>query len=192
MNTQEILGRYVGMCHKALLENKQVISLLKQHGLYEQYLFENYSLGFSNGSITKLIDENKTLAIELERLGIVATGKDIFRNSVTIPIYDEQNAIVNIVGINPYPNAKQTLTMLNSDGIFNHAFLKNAKECILVEHPFQALLLIQTDCPNTTFLFGDDQKYSLFITAYHIRRVHFTFEGKMRLFYELTKSGVST
>jgi hypothetical protein len=49
MNTQEILSRYVSLCHKTLLENKRVPSLLKQYGLHEQNLFDNYAIVYSNG-----------------------------------------------------------------------------------------------------------------------------------------------
>jgi len=52
--------------------------------------------------------------------------------------------------------------------------------------------LIQNDNPNTTFIFGDDSKYVKFINEHKIKRAIFTFEGKMRLFYELSKNGVST
>jgi hypothetical protein len=65
------------------------------------------------GAITGLIDENKELQQELDRSGIVADGKDIFQNSVTIPIYDDHGGIVNIVGISPFPNAKQKFVSLN-------------------------------------------------------------------------------
>ena len=51
--------------------------------------------------------------------------------------------------------------------------------------------MIKNDYPNTTFLFGDDSKYVNFINDHKIKRIIFTFEGKMRLFYRLIKSGVS-
>jgi len=53
-------------------------------------------------------------------------------------------------------------------------------------------MMIQLDYPNTTFLFGDDSKYVRFITDHNIKRAIFTFDGNMRLFYELVKNGVST
>jgi len=66
------------------------------------------------------------------------------------------------------------------------------REIIFTENPLEALLLIQNDYPNTTFLFGDDHKYLKFINEHKVKRIIFTFEGKMRLFYELSKNGVST
>ncbi len=76
---------------------------------------------------------------------------------------------------------------MNDSRIFNQPFLKNVKDIIFTENPLEALSLIQSDNPNTTFLFGSDSKYIQFINEHRIKKAIFTFNGKMRLFYELSK-----
>ncbi|MBW8003353.1 MAG: hypothetical protein FVQ80_15290 [Planctomycetes bacterium] len=192
MNNQEVMERYIQLCIKRLAENTRVLSHLRKQGLTEQFIFETFRLGHSGGSLTELIDGNGDLNARCEKLRLLSKGKETLAGFVTIPILDEEKAIVNIAGYSAYPQSKSKVKCLNHEGIFNQAFLQNAEELILTESPLDALLLIQNDIPNTTFLFGDDQKYIHFIKEHSIRRIIFTFEGRARLHYELTKNGIST
>ena len=81
--------------------------------------------------------------------------------------------------------------MIGEDGIFNAPFLSKQREVIFVESPLDALTLIQHDFPHTTFPFGSDAKYLGFAQDQGIRAVTFTFEGRARLFADLTRAGVS-
>jgi len=113
MNTQTFLERYIEHCQSALRENEKVLGFLKNHGIYEQYLFENFSLGYSNGSLLELIGENKELRQLCEQIGILQKGKELFRNTLLVPIYDENKAVINIVGFNIHPQSKNRMTILN-------------------------------------------------------------------------------
>jgi len=186
MNQQEIIQRYIQFCTKNLLENTRILSFFKRYSISENYIFENFFIGYSNGNLSELIGGNNELQESLIKIGIIVKGKDIFSNFVTIPVYDENKAIINIVGYNFYSKSKNRVLILNDSGIFNQHFLKNVKEIIL-----ESLLMIQRDYPNTTFLFGSDSKYIRFINEHRIKKAIFTFDGKMRLFYELSKNGVS-
>ena len=50
---------------------------------------------------------------------------------MTIPIFDTNRSIVNIVGYNIYHKTKNKLICLNDSAIFNQTYLRNAKEIIL-------------------------------------------------------------
>ncbi len=100
MNNQDILQRYVDICNRNLMENDRVLSSLKRYGLYENYIFDNYCLGYSNGNALELVEENADLKEKLKKSGILNNGKDIFKNYITIPVYDENGAIANIIGYN--------------------------------------------------------------------------------------------
>jgi len=191
MKVQEILERYVSICCKNLMNNKRVLTLLKSTGIYESFVFENFALGYSDGRFLESAGDNVPLNEHLDKIGIVKNGKELFKSCITIPIYDENNAVENIIGYPIYANSKKRLIALNDAGIFNQSFLKNVKEIIFTKDPLDALLLIQSDYPNTTFLHGDDSRYIHFIKEYRIKKTIFTFDGKMRLFYELSKNGVS-
>ncbi|MFX1503730.1 MAG: hypothetical protein ACFFDH_22405 [Promethearchaeota archaeon] len=192
MNKQEYLKKYIDLCSSNLKENKRILALLKNLGIYENYILDNFNIGYSNGNLIDIIGDNKELISFFVSIGIIKNNKEEFINNLTIPIYDDNKAIINIAFYNPYPKSKNKLQVLNSKGIFNFSFLKNNSEIILTTSPINAFLLIQANYPNTTFLIGDDFKYVDFFKSNNIRKGVFTFDGKERLFFELTKNGVST
>lgn len=191
MNRSEILKQYAKRCNKALEINSHARAILKNRGIYEDYILENFMIGYSDGRILETVSKDDGLLNLFENAGIVKNGKEVFKSCITIPIFGEDKEVINIVGYNIYPRSKNKMVMLNDSGIFNRHFLSKAKEIILTENPLETLLLIQNDFPAITFLFGDDSKYVSFINQSGIKRVIFIFEGKMRLFYELSKNGVS-
>jgi len=192
MNKQDIYERYVQICTSNLKKNSRVLSILKKHGIFENYIFENFYIGYANGKLIELTGENRELKRKFTEIGIEKNGKEMFKNYITIPIYNGNKAVVDIIGYNIYPQSKKRFISLNDSGIFNQSFLRNTREIIFTENPLETLLLIQNDYPNTTFLYGDDSKYVKFINEHRIKRAIFTFKGKMRLFYELSKNGIST
>ncbi len=192
MNKQEVFERYIQLCVKNLDNNARVRTLLRKQGFTEPFLFDSFRLGYSSKSLIELNQGNDDLYSYCDNLGLLNKGKEALAGSVTIPILGENKEVVNIAGYKIHPQSKQRLRFLNQEGLFNHTFLKYTKELILTESPLEGLLLIQNDIPNTTFVFGDDQKYLHFIQSHSIRKVIFTFEGRSRLYYELSKNGVST
>ncbi len=192
MKSTEVLERYLQICIRNLEEDSRVLSLLKGKGIKESFLIDNFSLGFSNGALTELIEKDQDLIRMFEKSGILNNGKDVLKNRLIIPLFNENRSVVNIAGFSLHQNSKRKLVLLNPSGIFNQAFLKNSREIILTMNPVEALLLIQNDYPNVTFLAGDDPKYIHFIKEHNIRKAIFTFEGKTNLYYELTKNGIST
>jgi hypothetical protein len=131
------------------------------------------------------------LVCEKSRLGILRNGKELLQHRLIIPITDENKAAVNLVAISLHPQSKHRVIALNDSGIFNQSFLGKTTEIVCTEDPLEALLLIQQDVPNTIFLFGNDEKYALFMASHGVRQVVFTFDGRARLFYDLTRNGVS-
>ena len=106
MSTQEILEKYVSTCNGNLIENNPILSFLKKQGIYENYIFENFCIGYSNGELIDLIGENDNLNEKLLEIGILKNEKEIFKSCITVPIYDENKAVINIVGYNIYPQSK--------------------------------------------------------------------------------------
>ena len=192
MTGNAVLERYISFCSSNLEKNERASAWLKRHGVFEGFVFENFQIGFSSGNIMELAGGNDDLNQRLADLGIVRNGKEVFKNRLIIPIVDGNKAPVNIAACSIHPQTKNKLLFLNDTGIFNQSFLQNVDEIVLAETPVGALLLIQNDLPNTTFVSGDDQKYVKFVQDHGITSVVFTFEGGARLLYELSKNGVST
>jgi len=191
MTNQEVLERYIYLCQSNLENNSRVLSLLRKRGIREQFLFANFRLGYASGSLADVVGEDKDSQDKLKALGILRNGKERLQHGLIIPIEDENKAVVNLVAISLHPQSKQLVIALNEAGIFNHPFLGKTSEIVCTEDPLEALLLIQQDISNTTFLFGSDEKYASFFTSQGIRLAVFTSDGRARLFYELTRSGIS-
>jgi hypothetical protein len=192
MTGSAVLERYISYCSSNLEKNERAFAWLKRHGISEGFIFENFQIGFSTGNIVELAGGNDDLNERLADLGVVRNGKEIFKNRLIIPIVDGNKVPVNIAAYSIHPQTKNKLLFLNDTGIFNQSFLQNVGEIVLTETPVGALLLIQNDCPDATFISGDDQKYVKFVQDHGITSVVFTFEGGARLLYELSKNGVST
>ena len=192
MTSYDILERYVSLCSSVLQEDDRFRQTLSNHGLTESFLFESFTLGYSDGNVLHMTSGNEELQEQLTSCGLLKNGKEVFTHRLIIPIYDENRVPVNIVGYSFHPKVKQRAISLNHTGIFNAPFLQNTEEIIFTDDPLHTLKLICYDYPNATFLFGDDQKYLHFIQQHGIRKAFFLTEGKAKLLYELTRNGVCT
>jgi len=191
MTSPEVFERYISLCQSNLENNSRVLSLLRKRGIREQFLLVNFRLGYASGSLSEVVGEDKDSRDRLEALGVLRNGKEHLQHRLIVPITDENKAVVNLVAISLHPQSKHRVITLNESGIFNHPFLGKTTEIVCTEDPLEALLLIQQDVTNATFLFGSDEKYTSFMASHGIRQVVFVFDGRARLFYELTRSGIS-
>ncbi|GAG92837.1 unnamed protein product, partial [marine sediment metagenome] len=96
--SQNVIEKYVQICNENLKENTRVLALLKKYEVFENYIFENFCIGYSNGELIDLIGENKKLKEKLTEIVIIKKDKEIFKSCITVPIYDENKAVINIVG----------------------------------------------------------------------------------------------
>ena len=51
MKSTGVLERYLKICNRNLEGDSRVLSLLKGKGISKTFLIDNFSLGFSNGSL---------------------------------------------------------------------------------------------------------------------------------------------
>ena len=191
MTRHELLTYYVDHCRKTLADNGRAQRFLRQNGVGAEFVPETFMLGFADGSICDYTCENKQLEEELEEVGLLRSGKELLQGCLTIPILDENKEPVNIVGYSINAQKKEPIVSLRPDGIFNAPFLKNCTDVIFTDSPLTALMLIASEVPNTSFVFGDEKKYARFCFEHGIRNVLFVFDGCARLFHELTAGGVS-
>ena len=191
MTRNELLAYYVSHCQKTLADHARAKRFLEQNRVSEGFVTDTFLLGFSDGSILDYCLENEPLRSELERGGLLQNGKDLFKGCIIIPVFDENKTPVNVVGYSINSQKKERVIALRSDDIFNSPFLKNCSDVVFTNNPLAALMLIAVDVPNTTFIFGDEKKYSRFCIEHGIRNVLFTYDGSARLFHELASGGVS-
>ena len=125
MTRHELLTYYVTHCQKTLTDNAQPQRFLEQNGIGEKSVVETFRLGFSDGSVCELCQDNEQFRGELENLGLFKNEKEFFKGCLIIPIIDENKEPVNIVGYSINPQKKERMLSLRPDGIFNAPFLKN-------------------------------------------------------------------
>ena len=191
MNQANALEQLTGLCTEPLASDPRPRAALARAGITESFVFESFRLGYCADQVAEHLARDQELRIELERCGAIKNGRVVLQGCLTIPVLDETGTVVNVVGYKLSPRAKRPLVMIGEDGIFNAPFLSKQREVIFVESPLDALTLIQHDFPHTTFPFGSDAKYLKFAQDQGIRAVTFTFEGRARLFADLTRAGVS-
>ena len=71
MNKHEYLKKYIDLCCSNLKENKRILALLKSLGIYENYILDNFNIGYSNGNLPEIIGDNKELKSFFVNIGII-------------------------------------------------------------------------------------------------------------------------
>jgi hypothetical protein len=186
MNRHDVLTRYVDLCRTAFSEHSRVHSMLRNRGITDAQILDSFGIGYADGRVLKLVDQQPGIGEHLDRFGVVASGRERLKGRITVPIFAADGGIVNVIGYSPWPNASERLIGLNTEGIFNAPFLKHATQVIFTEDPLQSLLLAQHGVANSTFLLGPDAEYTNFLRRHGISEVVFTCEGHARLFHELS------
>src|SRR4030042_4105841 len=106
MNSQDILHTFIEKCKSSLLQNKKMLKLLNSKGIKESFIFENFKLGFSDHAVYQSIGNAKPLVAKLHETGLFKNNVPSFTDLVTIPIYDENKTIANIVFCDPSGKAQ--------------------------------------------------------------------------------------
>ena len=191
MNQANALEQLTGLCTEPLASDPRPRAALARAGISESFVFESFRLGYCADQVTEHLARDQELRIELERCGAIKNGRVVLQGCLTIPVLDEAGTVVNVVGYKLNP-ARQAAPGHDWRGWhLQRPLLEQAEGGDLRRERLDALTLIQHDFPHTTFPFGSDAKYLKFAQDQRIRAVTFTFEGRARLFADLTRAGVS-
>jgi len=191
MAPQSVLDRYVAFCHENLKRDDRPLAYIAKHGIKESFVTETFQLGYATGSLGELVEGNDALKTQLIELGVLKGEREVLRNRIVIPLFDDEKTLINVLGCSLSPRAKRPHVSLGTGGVFNAPYLSRCQEIVLAPGPLECLLLMQSDVSIATFPTGADADLVRFILDHSIRKVTFTFEGSQRLFHELTKNGVS-
>lgn len=163
---QQLLNIYNEFCHTTLKENSDGIEYLKKRKLYSPEIVDKFKLGISNKTLGYRLPKGKTVPGgkvrgKLQAVGVLKkTGFEHFYGSLTIPIFDNKNNVVEMYG-RKYGVKNKPGTALHlylpgpHKGIFNLAALKNnKKEIILCESLIDALTFWNFGFKNVTSSYG--------------------------------------
>ena len=127
---------------------------LESRGIVNPRLFQAHCIGFSDGSLPKKASK-KQLA-DLVSLGVVnAKGKELFYDSIVIPLFDEYELVTGFYGRKVSECKPAHLFSPGAHtGMFNPKAPKVFEEIVLTESPIDALSLLQAGLENVQSIFG--------------------------------------
>jgi len=137
--------------HKKLYSNKKALEYLKDKGLKKHDNYTRFKPGYSDGSLLDLLSKNQK--DEFKSLGILAGEAEYFYNCITFPVFDENEKLVSIYGLNVETDAFiKPLYFETCIPIFNKKSLKAYDSVILTDNILEALSLIETGILNAVAL----------------------------------------
>jgi DNA primase len=191
VNTAAVFEQYIDRCHEQLLENEKALRFLARAGITERFVLESFQIGYADGSLPGQIEGNAELTARCATLSLLGKQGETLRNRIVIPLLDEHRSPVGIVGISMSARSNNRVVIAGDCAVFNAPFLRNTEEIILTGDPLHSLLLIQLGFDNVTFAPEGDEALLAFVHKHGIKTAAFTFDGKERLFYELSSAGAT-
>jgi DNA primase catalytic core len=151
--------------HETLKQSPEALEYLVRRGLDPDKLVDRFHLGYSNRTLgyhlpNGRLKGGKAIRERLAELGIIrATGHELLRGSLVVPIFDASGQVVQMYG-------RKIRDDLRADtpkhlylpgprrGVFNLAALRDFKEVILCEALVDALTFVSAGFPNVTAAYG--------------------------------------
>lgn len=116
---------------------------LKGRGITDNALFEDFRIGFSNGTLLNTIPAEGDIVETLKVIGVLnEKGHELFYGSVVFPIFDENKDCVGIYGRRIAEGETAHLYLPGPRrGVFNREAAKRSPSIILTESVIDALTL---------------------------------------------------
>ena len=155
----QLLNRVIDFYHKTFKNSPEAQKyLIEERKIKGSEIFETFKIGYVDGSLLKTLGKKSNVKDELKTLGILTENNtEFFYKRIVIPIFNEQNEIINIYGRN-FSNASNSVKHLylrgSQRGVFNFSAVKRSKEIILCESILDALSAISNGFTETIPLYG--------------------------------------
>jgi DNA primase len=162
---EELARRVVDFYHATLKANSEALDYLAKRGLESAEMIERFRLGYSNRTLGyRLPAKNRQAGEEirgrLEKLGFLRpSGHEHFAGSLVIPIFDEQERVVEVYGRKVHANLragtpKHLYLPGPHRGVWNREALVASDEIILCEALIDALTFWSAGFRNVTTSYG--------------------------------------
>lgn len=162
---QVVLNQIMEYYHSTLKQSPEALKYLQKRGITDPAAIGYFKLGFANRTLGYRLPTTKVkggpgLRGQLQRLGIMrASGHEHFSGSLTIPIRDEQDNMVQCYGRKITENLRAGTPLHlympgDHKGVFNLPAIQHHPEIILCEALIDALTFWCAGFRNVTSSYG--------------------------------------
>jgi len=152
----KLFNRVIEFYHTAFAEDTRAKEYLNKRGITDNKTFGDYKTGFANGTLLKVLPEDKRIIKQLKETGILTDrGTELFYQCVTFPIFDNKGNPVGMYGRRIDNKGSHHLYLPGPrKGVFNWQAVTTHKEIILTESIIDSLTLINAGIRNTIPCYG--------------------------------------
>jgi DNA primase catalytic core len=151
-----LLQRVVNFYVKTLGKDPAGLDYLKSRKLAEAATLGTFQIGYSNGSLLKVLSRDADILDGLKTLGLLkADGREHFEGCVTVPIFDTAGNVTGIYGRRVTDAEPQHLYLPGPHrGVWNSGSAKTSQTLLITEAILDGLALWQTGFRNVIALYG--------------------------------------
>jgi DNA primase len=151
-----LLQRVVSFYVKTLAKDPAGLEYLKSRNLSDAAMLGTFQIGYSNGSLLKVLPRDTDILDGLKTLGVLkADGREHFEGCVTVPIFDASGNICGIYGRRVTGGEPQHLYLPGAHrGVWNGGSAKTNQTLLITEAILDGLALWQAGFRNVIALYG--------------------------------------
>jgi hypothetical protein len=175
--------------------DRRGLDFLMKQGIKSHEALKAFQVGFANGGVTKLIPKEEM--DQMKEVGLADRfGRNRFKSSITIPLYNFQGELVDVIGQNLGRVGAIKTIGKEGKGIGNLQGLEGTDELLITEYPILALKAYQEGFHNvilspgekmikqlradkiTVLSFTHGAQAAAWVNAEEVRYCHFTYRNK--------------
>lgn len=151
-----LLQRVVNFYVKTLGKDPAGLDYLKSRKLAEAATLGTFQIGYSNGSLLKVLPRDADILDGLKTLGLLkADGREHFESCVTVPIFDTAGNVTGLYGRRVTAAEPQHLYLPGPHrGVWNGGSAKTSQTLLITEAILDGLALWQAGFRNVIAIYG--------------------------------------
>ncbi len=152
---RELLARIVQHYHRTFCEREDAQNYLKSRGLADSELWRTFHIGYADGSLRKVLSEDKEIRRELLALGILtAEGRELLGGCIVFPIPDPVSGDWTTLYGRGVKRERHCYLPGPLRGVWNYQAARSASEVVLTESIIDALSFLELGIRNAIPLYG--------------------------------------
>lgn len=151
-----LLQRVVNFYVKTLAKDRAGLDYLKSRKLADATTLGTFQIGYSNGSLLKVLPRDADILDGLKMLGVLkADGREHFEGCITVPIFDDRGNVTGIYGRRITDDEPKHLYLPGPHrGVWNGGSARTNQTLLIAEAIFDGLALWQAGFRNVIAIYG--------------------------------------